>query len=160
MVRNGEITVADVKRILRRYWWIPAFITIALGAMGLAASLVLPKKYTSSTLVLVEQPTVPTDVIKPVVTDDLNQRMASMKAQILSRSRLEAIINKFNLYPQQRPAAHMEDLVERLKNAIDVDLIQPMAGAANRQPPGFNVSFTSDNPQLAQPTCHAITSIS
>jgi hypothetical protein len=38
MVRNGEITVADVKRILRRYWWIPAFITVTLGAMGLAAS--------------------------------------------------------------------------------------------------------------------------
>ncbi len=159
MVRNGEITVAEIRRISRRYWWIPALLTIALGAMGLAASLVLPKKYTSSTLVLVEQPTVPTDVIKPVVTDDLNQRMASMKAQILSRSRLEAIINKFNLYPQQRPAAHMEDLVERLKNAIDVDLIQPMAGAANRQPPGFNVSVTFDNPQLAQQICQEITSM-
>ena len=58
MVRNGEISVADVKRILRRYWWIPAFITVTLGTIGLAASLVLPKKYTSSTLVLVEPPTV------------------------------------------------------------------------------------------------------
>ncbi len=118
MVRNGEITVADVKRILRRYWWIPAFITVTLGGMGLAASLVLPKKYTSSTLVLVERPTVPTDVIKPVITDDLNQRMASMKAQILSRSRLEPIINKFGLYPVERKTTHMEDLVEKLKSAV------------------------------------------
>src|SRR6267378_2831660 len=62
MVRNGEITVAEVRRVLRRYWWIPALTTVALGAMGLAASLVLPKKYTSSTLVLVEQPTVPIPV--------------------------------------------------------------------------------------------------
>src|SRR5258705_329579 len=159
MVRNGEITVADVKRILRRYWWIPAFITVTLGAMGLAASLVLPKKYTSSTLVLVEQPTVPTDVIKPVITNDLNQRMASMKAQILSRSRLEPIINKFDLYPVECKTTHMEDLVEKLKSAVHVDLIEPLAGSADREPPGFNVSVTFDNPQLAQQICQEITSM-
>jgi protein tyrosine kinase modulator len=159
MVRNGEISIADVKRILRRYWWIPAFITVTLGAIGLAASLVLPKKYTSSTLVLVEQPTVPKTLIQPVITDDLNQRMASMKAQILSRSRLETIINKFDLYPQQRGSTHMEELVEKLKATIDVELIQPMAGAINHDPPGFNVSVTFDNPQLAQQICQEITSM-
>ena len=159
MVRNGEIAIADVKRILRRYWWIPAFMTLTLGAIGLAASLILPKKYTSSTLVLVERPTVPTDLIRPVITDDLNQRMASMKAQILSRSRLEMIINKFSLYPQDRATTHVEDLVERLKSAIDVELIQPMAGSADHQPPGFNVSVTFDNPQLARQICQEITSM-
>src|SRR5258707_7173575 len=159
MVRNGEITVAEIRRISRRYWWIPALLTIALGAMGLAASLVLPKKYTSSTLVLVEQPTVPTDVIKPVITDDLNQRMASMKAEILSRSRLEPIINKFDLYPVERKTTDMEDLVEKLKSAVHVDLIEPLAGSADREPPGFNVSVTFDNPQLAQQICQEITSM-
>lgn len=158
MVRNGEIAIADVKRVLRRYWWIPTFITIALGTLGLTASLVLPKKYTSSTLVLVEQPTVPKDLIRPVITDDLSQRMASMKAQILSRSRLEMIITKFNLYPEQRATTHMEDLVEKLKSAVTVDLIQPMAGAADHEPPGFNVGVTFDNPQLAQQICQEITS--
>ena len=159
MVRNGEITAADVKRILRRYWWIPAFITVTLGAMGLAASLVLPKKYTSSTLVLVEQPTVPSELIKPVITNDLNQRMASMKAQILSRSRLEPIINKFDLYPLERKTTHMDDLVDKLKGAVHVELIEPLAGATDRQPPGFNVSVTFDNPQLAQQICQEITSM-
>ena len=159
MVRNGEITVADAKRILRRYWWIPVFMTVTLGAMGLAASLVLPKKYTSSTLVLVEQPTVPIDVIKPVITNDLNQRMASMKAQILSRSRLEPIINKFDLYPLERKTKHMDDLVEMLKEAVHVELIEPLTGSADRQPPGFNVSVTFDNPQLAQQICQEITSM-
>src|SRR5215470_9106902 len=159
MVRNGEIAVSDVKRVLRRYWWIPTFLTLVLGAMGLAASLVLPKKYTSATLVLVEQPTVPKDLIKPVITDDLNQRMNAMKAQILSRSRLEMIISKFNLYPQLRSTSHMEDLVERLKGSINVELIQPLMGSSNQEPPGFNVSVTFDNPQLAQQICQEITSM-
>src|SRR5690242_17431730 len=105
MIRNGEVSIADIKRILRRYWWIPVTMSLLLASAGLAASLVISKKYTSSTLVLVEQPAVPIDLIKPVITDDLNQRMASMKAQILSRSRLEPIVTKFNLYPQLRSKA-------------------------------------------------------
>jgi len=158
MIRNGEVTLSEVKRILRRYWWIPTLMTVALSTIGLAASLVLPKKYTSTTLVLVEQPTVPVELIKPVVTDDLNQRMASMKAQVLSRSRLEAIITKFNLFAAQRATVHMDDLIEKLRKDIEVELVQPMSGVANRQPLGFNVSVTFDNPQLAQQICQEITS--
>jgi len=135
MVRNGEIALADAKRILRRYWWIPAITTVLLAGVGLGASLVLPKKYTSSTLVLIQQPAVPTELIRPIITDDLNQRMASMKAQILSRSRLEFIINKFNLYPEQRTKLHMEDLIDKLKGTISVELIEPLQGSANREPP-------------------------
>jgi len=159
MVRSGEIALSDVKRILRRYWWIPTVLTIVLAAGGLTASLILPKKYTSSTLVLIEQPAVPTELIRPVITDDLSQRMASMKAQILSRSRLELIINKFNLYAQLSATTHMEDLVEKLKMSISVELIEPLQGSANQQPPGFNVSVTFDNPQVAQQICQEITSM-
>jgi polysaccharide chain length determinant protein (PEP-CTERM system associated) len=159
MVRNGEITRADVKRIFRRNWWIAVSGTILFGALGLIATFVLPKRFTSSTVVLVEQPTVPTDIVKPIVTDDLNHRLASMKEQILSRSRLQPIIEKFNLYPEQRPKAHMEDLVEELKKSIEVELLQPMPGSVNRQPPGFHVSVNFDNPQLAQEICTEVSSM-
>ena len=159
MVRNGEISLADVKRILTRYWWIPAASTLLFGALGLIATYVLPKKYTSSTLVLVELPTVPIDIVKPVVTDDLNHRLGSMKEQILSRSRLQPIIEKFHLYPESRDKAHMEDLVEQLRKSIEVELIQPMQGSVNRQPPGFQVSVTFNNAQLAQQVCTEITSL-
>jgi len=159
MIRNGEITMAEVSRILRRYWWIPILMTGLLGLAGHLTTLVLPKKYTSSTLVLVEQPTVPTEFVKPVVTDDLNHRLASMQEQILSRSRLQPIIEQYNLYPSMRSTAHMEDLVEKLRQAIEVELIQPMQGSVNKQPPGFHVSVTFENPALAQQICAQITSM-
>jgi len=159
MVRNGEIALADIKRILRRHWWIPLVTMSLLGLAGLVATMVLPKKYTSTTVVLVEQPTVPVDIVKPVVTNDLNQRLASMKEEILSRSRLQAIIEKFNLYPQKREKVHIEDLVEEFRKSVEVELIQPMQGSVNRQPPGFHVSVTFDNPQLAQQICIEITSM-
>lgn len=159
MIRNGELTLGELTRILRRYWWIPPLMTILVGLAGYLVTLVLPKKYTSSTLVLVEQPTVPTKFVEPVVTDDLNHRLASMQEQILSRSRLQPIIEQFNLYPTLRTTAHMEDLVEQLRKAIEVELLQPMPGSVNRQPPGFHVSVTFSDPQLAQQVCTQITSM-
>ena len=159
MVRNGEIALADVKRSLRRHWWIPLVTAVLLGLAGVVAVLVLPKKYTSTTMVLVEQPTVPIEYVKPVVNDDLNHRLASMKEQVLSRSRLQPIIEKLNLYPEQRGKAHMEELEDTLRKAVEVELMQPMPGSVNRQPPGFQISVTFANPQVAQQICTDITSM-
>ncbi len=159
MLRNGEISLADVKWIFRRYWRIPVASTILFGVVGLGATYVLPKKYTSTTIVLVDQPTVPADIVKPIVNDDLNYRLTSMKEQILSRSRLQPIIEKFNLYPEKRDKAHIEDLVEELRKSIKLELSEPMPGSLNRQPPGFHISTTFDNPQLAQQICTAVTSM-
>jgi polysaccharide chain length determinant protein (PEP-CTERM system associated) len=127
--------------------------------LALLAAQVLPKKYTSSTMVLVEPPAVSQEVIPTVVNEDLYRHLSSMQEQILSRSRLQAIITKFNLYSKERSSQDMESLVERLKKAIDVELIQPMPGSTNRQPPGFHISVTIYDPELAQQICMEITSL-
>lgn len=158
MVRNGEFGVADAKRVLGRFWWILPITIISGTVIGLAAALVLPKKYTSTTLVLVEQPTVPVDYVKPVVTTDLSNRLASMKQKILSRSRLQPIIEKFSLYPNEQAKLPMDDRVEKLRQAIDVGLMEPMSGSGGRAP-GFRVGVTFDNPRTAQQICSELTSM-
>src|ERR1700747_1338693 len=62
------------------------------------ASWILPPRYLSSTLILVEQPTMPKDYVKPNVNDDLQERMQSITQQILSRTRLLRIIDQYHLY--------------------------------------------------------------
>ena len=129
-------------------------LSLALGSYDF-----LPKKFTSQTLVLVEQPTVSPDLVKPVVTEATNQRLASMQEQILSRSRLQPIIEKFGLYPSDRETVHMEDLVAKLRAAIEITPLEPMQGTQNRQLPGFHVNVTFDNPQIAQRICSEITTM-
>ena len=57
-------------------------------------------RYKSQTLVIIEQPSVSPKIVESLDTTDINQRLASMQQQILSRSRLEPVIRQFNLYPQ------------------------------------------------------------
>src|SRR6266478_3978791 len=159
MVRNGELGLVEAKRTLRRYWWILPLSTFFLGGMGLGATFVLPKRYTSQTMVLVEQPTVGPDYVKPVVTEDLNHRLASMKEQILSRTRMQPIIEKFGLYAEDQGRVHIEDLVERLRTVVEIKPMEPTPGTQSRQLPGFYVYVTFDSPQIAQQICTEITSM-
>lgn len=159
MIQNGEISMSEVKRILRKYWWILPITTIGGVALALGATFFLPNKFTSQTLVLVEQQQVSTDLVKPVISEASNQRLASMKEQILSRSRLQPIIEKFGLYPALRDKVHMEDLVAKLRSTIEVTPLEAMQGISNRQLPGFHVNVTSDNPQTAQRICSEITTM-
>jgi len=159
MIRNGELSMSEVKRILRRYWWILPITVVSGLSLALGATIFLPKKFKSETLVLVEQPNVSPDLVKPVVTEATNQRLASMQEQILSRSRLQPIIEKFGLYTSDRQTVHMEDLVARLRAAIEITPLEPMQGTQNRQLPGFHVNVTFDDPQAAQRICSEITTM-
>jgi polysaccharide chain length determinant protein (PEP-CTERM system associated) len=159
MVQDSQFTFRDAVRVLRKHWWILPLCLI--GCLGVAVGLlkILPKEFTSQTLVLVRQPTVPTDVVKPVVTEDLNQRLASMQEQILSRSRLQPVIERFNLFPSDRNRYSMEELIVRLRKLIEVTPVQPMQGTRDNSLPGFHVGVTLATPQLAQQVCTEITSM-
>lgn len=159
MVRNGEFTTADVKRVLRKHWWILPACAVGLGAISVGVASQLPKQYTSQTLVLVARPNVSEQVVKPFVAEDLNQRLATMKGRILSRTRLEPVIEKFNLYAADRPKVHMEDLVDRLRVAITINPLEAMPGVQHSNLPGFSVSVSFSNPQIAQQICTEVTSM-
>lgn|SRR5208282_3922368 len=153
-----QLTPADYLAMLRRRWLLITVFTIIGGPIAYAVSKTLPSKYTSQTSVLIEQPTVPRDFIRPVVTEDISQRLASMKQQILSRSRLEPVIAQFGLYSDEVKNVPMEDLVGRLQKAVEVTPIRAMEETST-QLPGFNVTVTLDNPRMAQSVCTAITSM-
>lgn len=159
MVENGEFSVADVKRVMRKRWWVLPTCALGIGAISVMVATQLPKKYTSQTVVLVAKPTVPTDYVKPVTTEDLNQRLASMKEQILSRTRLEPVIEKLDLYHVDRGKFPMEDLIERLRTAIEISPLEAMPGTQDRSIPGFSVKVTFNDAYKAQQICTEITSM-
>ena len=159
MVRNGEFTAADVKRVLRKHWWILPACALGLGVSAVLVAMQLPKQYTSQTLVLVARPAVSEEVVKRVVTEDVTQRLAAMKGKILSRSRLEPVIEKFNLYAADRNKVHMEDLIDRLRGTITITPLEAMPGIQYSNLPGFSVSVTFGEPQMAQQICTEVTSM-
>ena len=159
MAARQELTFDDYKAILLRRRWIvlvPACVGLAGGYL---LSWALPEKYTSHTRVLVERPVVGDSYVKPVVSDDLNQQLASMKEQILSRTRMQRLVEKFGLYKKDVNRKPMEVLVERLQKSIAVTPMSPMQGTQSTGLPGFDVDVTLGEARLAQQICSEITTM-
>jgi uncharacterized protein involved in exopolysaccharide biosynthesis len=103
-------------------------------------------------LILIEEQKVPEKYVVPVVTEDLSARLASMKEQILSRSRVQPIIERFNLF--SGAGRTLDDRIEMTQKAIGIKAIQSTRGM-----PGFFISFKAQDARTAQQVCGEITSL-
>jgi polysaccharide biosynthesis transport protein len=138
----------------RRYlqFLVPLFIGWALVW---AASWILPRRYQSSTMILVEEPTMPKDYVTPNVNDDLQSRMQSITQQILSRTRLLRIIDQFNLYANPRGQRTDDEKVELMRKDIDIQTVHD----SRNEITSFNVSYTCGDPHLAQQVTSELTNL-
>ena len=115
----------------------------------------LPAKYRSETLILVEQQRVPEHYVEPNIALDLQQRLQSMSEQILSRTRLMSIIDKFHLYGND-PHADGDAVVERMRKDIGIELVR---GEKVDQISAFKVSYSANTPVVAQQVTAELTSL-
>ena len=92
--------------------------------MVIGATWSIPAMYRSETLIIVEQQKVPEHYVVPNVAADLQQRLQSMTQQILSRTRLQGIIQTFHLYTGEQGVADPESMVERMRQDIKIDLVR------------------------------------
>lgn len=120
------------------------------------ASWVIPPKYRSGTLILIEQPTMPKDYVTPNVADDLQERLQSITQQILSRTRLLQIIDQVKLYGGNSDQAASDEKVERLRKDIEIELVHD---AHNDKITAFNVYYSARDPHLAQKVTSELTNL-
>src|SRR5580704_9603175 len=148
----------DVQRYLgivrRRHLFFLISLFIGWAAVW-AVSWVLPPKYQSSTLILVEQPTMPKDYVTPNVNDDLQERMQSITQQILSRTNLLHIIDQSHLYSREHGEPSPDDKVAGMRKDIDIELVRD----GRNQITAFNVSYMSRDPRVAQQVTGQLTNL-
>ena len=159
MLGHRELSMEDYVGMLRRRWVLIAIPTVLGPLIGYGVSLVLQERYTSQTLVLVEQQKVPEKFISSVVNDDFNQRLSTMQERILSRTQLQPIIEKYDLFKGDASLRPMEDLVDKARLGIKVATVRTLGGRATAEVPGFTISFTYSEARTAQQVCQEITSM-
>src|ERR1700761_2423629 len=156
MLGHRALTVQDYLNILKRRWWMIAIPAVIFPIVGYLLTFLVQPQYISQTLVLVEQQKVPESYVKAVVTEDLSGRLASMKEQITSRSRLQPIIERFNLFANGKLS--MDDRIDRTRKNIGITPIQSEIARTNGLP-GFFISFKANDPRTAQLVCGEIQSL-
>jgi polysaccharide chain length determinant protein (PEP-CTERM system associated) len=150
VIPGKQYTPEDIARIAwRRKWW--AVLPTLLVAASVAAWVrTLPNLYHAESLILVVPQRVPESYVRSTVTTNIQDRLQSITQEILSRTRLERIIQDFNLYPEARRTAIMEDIVERMRGQIEVQVVKGDA---------FRVGFTSNDAKTAMQVTERLASL-
>jgi len=138
---------------LRRRWWIiiPFLLSILIG-VGL--SLVRPKSYRASTLILVQPQKVPASFVREIVSVGIEDRLRTITQQVTSRTNLEKIINEFNLYNEPDRHMFMEEKVEKLRKKISVDVSRGGSRGAN----AFQIFFEGKYPKIVAEVANTLSS--
>ncbi|HVN82669.1 MAG TPA: lipopolysaccharide biosynthesis protein [Terriglobia bacterium] len=121
-------------------------------------SLVLPSKYRSETLVIIQRQKIPNALVQPIITDDLNARVASLEEQVLSRTRLEPLIKRYDVFKGDADQP-TEVLVDRLRKSIELTPVKPIVRSRDETLPGFTIGVTLSTAPVAQHVCAEITSM-
>jgi polysaccharide chain length determinant protein (PEP-CTERM system associated) len=150
MLPGKKYPPEDVLRIIWRRKWVIAvpFVLISLCTFVFVRR--LPKMYQSETLMLVVPQRVPETYVRPTVTTRIEDRLLSISAQIMSRTRLERIVHDLNLYEEERKTDVMEDVIARMRGSIHI---------AVERGDAFRISYVSKDPRIAQAVTERLASL-
>lgn len=140
---------SGIDRILdvwsRRKWLaLPVFIT-PLAAI-VSAVLFLPHIYRSTATVLIEGQQLPEAFVRSTVTSAVDTRLQTITQEILSRSRLEGLITQFGLYKDLRRRVSLEEVIERMRRDIQLELKGVKPTEKDRATIAFSLSFRGSDP--------------
>ncbi|MBA3884165.1 MAG: hypothetical protein H0X67_00350 [Acidobacteria bacterium] len=156
MIPGKQYKPEDYLEMAWRRRWILVIPLVLFAATTFVYSQTLPNRYRSEATIVVIPPQVPVNMVRPAVTGTLQERLDQIRQQILSRTRLERIIQEFDLYPRERQAQLMETVVDQMRR--DIGVATPKVG--RRQDPGhFTVSYESENPQVAMAVAGRLASL-
>jgi polysaccharide chain length determinant protein (PEP-CTERM system associated) len=118
-----------------------------------ALSFILPKMYKSTTLILVEEPTMPKNYVLPNISDNLQDRLQSITQQLESRTRLLEIMRELQLNQRNGHTISPDSAVDGMQKNITVDLVRDSSGLIN----AFKVSYSAPSPAIAQRVTYELT---
>lgn len=158
MERKPPSSVGDfIAVVQRRKYWI-LFPSLAVIAVGLALSPLVPRSYKSTSTVLVQGQNVPSVYVKTSENTLNTSRLEQLKLEVMSGGSFPQIIEKLDLYPKLRQKKGMGQAVAALRKDVTVAEV-PDSGDDRGGVGAFTISYIGATPKLAQATTQEITNL-
>src|SRR6059036_1639153 len=151
-----SFTIARALGVLRGHKRLATVVFLAVLAGATTFVISLPNVYSSTATVLVEHPGTAEGAGKSLIAVELETRLHMISQEVLSQTRLMALMDRFDLYPELRMRAEDGDAVERLRRDIQVKLTRAEPGV--RRPVAFSIVFRGRHPETVARVANALAS--
>jgi uncharacterized protein involved in exopolysaccharide biosynthesis len=110
----------------RRYYVLTCFL--ALLVAGTIAAFALPRTYRSTATLLVQSQDLPTSIVDAPTNGAVEQRIARIREQVLSRGDLIQLIEQNDLYNDERRSSPLSKIIEKMRHATTVGALSSDIG--------------------------------
>lgn len=157
-------TKVDYRAIFSRRWLMGLGTSAVLLVITLALALGLPSYFKSRAVILIEAQEMPQDLVRSLVTSFADERIQIISQRVLTNSNLSAIIEKYDLYTDQREHEPLEVVLDKMRKEITVtpinaDVADPRSAKTTQATIAFELSYESRSPMLAQRVANEVVSL-
>ena len=147
--------LSEYGRIALKRKWMIILPTLAIGlAIGYVVFR-LPDIYESTTLIVVKSSTLPNSVVPMITEETLTRELASISQVVTSRSSLQPLVEKYDLYKEERQRGEaMEVIIDYMLKAINVKVNTSRNDITN----GFNITYRGRDPKTTQAVARELAS--
>ncbi|MCE9537509.1 MAG: lipopolysaccharide biosynthesis protein [Nitrospirae bacterium] len=154
----------DYLALLRRRKTLILMVAASLMAASAALAFLLPAVYRSTATILIEEQEIPPDLVRSAIATYADQRIETIKQQVLSRSTLWHIVEQYGLYKDLRKRNPTEEILARFVKDIQIDVMNVKVIDKRTQNPtqatiAFTLSYDGESPELAQKVANELTSL-
>lgn len=154
----------DYLALLRRRKTLILMVAASLLAASAALAFLLPAVYRSTATILIEEQEIPPDLVRSAIATYADQRIETIKQQVLSRSTLWHIVEQYGLYKDLRKRNPTEEILARFVKDIQIDVMNVKVIDKRTQNPtqatiAFTLSYDGESPELAQKVANELTSL-
>lgn len=139
--------IGEYLDIVRKRKWLIILPTIAVGLAIAYVVYRLPDIYESTTLIVVKPSTLPNSVVPTITEETLTRELTSISQVVTSRSSLQPLMEKYDLYKDERRRGEpMELLIDSMRKQIKVEVNTSNHEITN----GFNITYRGRDPKSTQ----------
>ncbi|MDH5741274.1 MAG: Wzz/FepE/Etk N-terminal domain-containing protein, partial [Nitrospira sp.] len=140
------------------------FTSLGLLSISLTLAFLWPPTYKSTATILIEEQEIPSDLVRSTITSYADQRIETIKQQVMSRTTLWKVVDQFDLYRDQRKNSPAEEIVKQFIKDIEVevisaDVVDKRTQHATKATIAFTVAYQNKSPELAQKVANELTSL-
>lgn len=149
-------TPGELVAMVWRRKWLIVLPTLAVAVAVAAVVWKLPDVFESTTLLTVRPASITTSAVPQLSESDLSIRINNISQEVTSRSTLEPMIQRYDLYAaERRRGASMDELIERMRTR---DIKFSLNTTRNDITNGFFLSFRGPDRRTTQAVTEALAS--
>ena len=157
-------SLRDLWQMLRRRRGPIFFTAMAIAMVGVATAFLWPAVYRSKATILIEEQEIPSDIVRSAISSYADQRIETIKQQVMTRATLWRIVEQYGLYAKLRQRDPAEEVLEQFTKDIQVDVMNVKVIDKRTQTPtqatiAFTLAYDGESPEIAQRVANELTSL-